>query len=459
MKYVLLYTLESREKFGLDAVKEEIRTYDADATINIMFFYDILSFGLENKIDVILCPPIVDDCSAMVITMIKLQHKCKIVCLSTEGLRDFNDEENVDPRMGLWLISDKLIDYFFFWGSRPVTVLGNRMLKRKSISSADRIGISGYILYDHTLYKREQLDSSIEESLCSFKKKYDKCILFLTGFGFTNHPVEDAKVYGMLSKENSCSTEQRLIEEYTNKINYAKKYLKLIDYIAGIDTNIGIIVKLHPTEIGYVNPELAELYDPIKKRSNVLYIDESLPVALFLDKVDMLFHYGSTVGLEAYKWNVPTVILTGNKNYVEIYPSTYSVDVCNTDEIVRIIEKAEFRENAEVEKELDELFDYRKGEIYHPAKIIAKELFEGSKTQPLDKHDSIVKTVLSYERPQCYKGYYLIDVLSHLKHIQKKGFKDSIVNLMRIEPNLLWCIRDYYVWIKSSLKEKYKQKQ
>ncbi len=250
--------------------------------------------------------------------LIKIVRKCKIVCLCREGLEDFDDPLIVDKRLGGYTFSDKIIDYIFYWGEKPRKIMGNAMIKKHQISSFDRVGISGYIMYNWEVIGRQYTGEELAriESFCS---NFSRNALFVTAFFFPEDPIEDAKIYHLFpihgTPEEKKEYSEFLINKKNRNVAYAKRYLQnIIDYALN-HKDVGLLVKLHPVEISEGNMEITKIYEKMKQINNIYIISEFVPLFLLLKNMFVMFHYGSTTAIEAYLNDVPVVYVDGNKEF------------------------------------------------------------------------------------------------------------------------------------------------
>ena len=144
--------------------------------------------------------------------------------------------------------------------------MGNAMIKKHQISSFDRVGISGYIMYNWEVIGRQYTGEELAriESFCS---NFSRKALFVTAFFFPEDPIEDAKIYHLLpihgTPEEKKEYSEFLINKKNRNVAYAKRYLQnIIDYALN-HKDVGLLVKLHPVEISEGNMEITKIYETL----------------------------------------------------------------------------------------------------------------------------------------------------------------------------------------------------
>lgn len=187
------------------------------------------------------------------------------------------------------------------------------------------------------------------------------------------------------------------------------------------------MVKLHPAEFaGYFGGTKYQFYHMLDKHQNIYLLDKAIPLGMLLPYTDAMVHYGSTSGLEAYLYKVPTrhMFIDAFNGYPKmpgycIYQSNQELNLEDYEQFNESIARGvPFNKLDGVEKILQEQFDWEEGkDDYHPAERIAKYILESwDKKQILNKDKLFEKAIKSAEAYQCRKS-----IKSKVKWLNKQS--------------------------------------
>ena len=220
-------------------------------------------------------------------------------------------------------------------------------------------------------------------------------ILILTGFSLAEYTLKDLINAQDVVKINGRTKKQILddpvlketLEAVENEKIYCKKYIDTILDAASKNEDTLFIIKLHPIEIQLKKNKKEPRYlERLKNIKNIVIIEDTWPIGALLHHCSLMVHYGSTVDLEAYIYEVPTLKLENNIPYNELLcstirltSSTYYGNIDDNqilDKYVKGIKKGtvKFKKNSQTEKQLETIMNYKIGCEYNPSERIAKFL-------------------------------------------------------------------------------------
>lgn len=391
-RIVFLYNKYEREHAIIELISMELKKYDCKvceiAIADSKCIKKVLLFNPQ----IIVTFPITTIMQKDIYTYIKKILRCKIVTYTTEGLFDYNNEDIIKINAGTYNYSADLIDYHVYWGKLAARKIGKELYMQKKLKSGKQIRVFGNPMYEKNKIQIYYQSNKYKEIL----QEWNQVVLVLTGFITSEYTIKDyinaEDIVNIRGKDRKQILNDPVLNEWIRATEYQKVYReKYIDTIIdaakkNIDTLY--VVKLHPLEIrAKRNSSTAIRYiDCLKNIKNILVIDESIPVGALLPYCNLMIHYGSTVDLEAYIYKVPTLKLELrdiNNNMLSetnrLTESTYYANVDEMDVIDRYTKgvkdgRISFRINGKIEKQLEDLMNYKEGNNYNPSEKFARFL-------------------------------------------------------------------------------------
>ncbi len=404
-KICIFYHVPERELDSCLMIADEIRKLRPNVKISIQEFSKGIIFSLIHKPDIILTIPPRDKYASTQLTIVKRVTGCAVLSLLTEGYYQELSEEKVQINVGTQEYSPYLVDKYLFWGEKTRECFVKILKANNKISDESRSQTVGYVYYDkdnvESFFKGKKLPVGLQK----WKDNYNKRILVLTGFPRAEYTHTDLismcdyKYYGVKGKEEEYAQEVKAWDALRQKHRqYREKYLNCVIELAQCHPDIGILVKLHPVELqDFLEGKKYQCYQELEKYNNIILLRESVLLGRILPYVDTLVHYGSTSGLEAYIYNIPTVQLYDSsipeKAYEPgfcIYDSTVKLDVNDTGVFEEVVSaKIVPRSLKSTERILEEQFNWTEDNkaAYHPTKTYAKIILDSfGKGQKIDDY-------------------------------------------------------------------------
>lgn len=360
-----------------------------DQGVNL--YADVIDF----KPDTIFTYPITTDFQVKNFSIVKLLCRSQIICYTTEGVWDFSDKEQLKLCTGYYNYSPRLIDYHIFWGEKLTKLIGNELYVRGRINNRKRLISMGYPLYEKKKYKELKVFQKKNKELSLLCSKYTKTIMFVTGFHCSTVTKKQVRFLPDVvnQKETNSQVIHEQIEKYWNELvipfrKYKEKYIENIEKISKSNPEILFMVKMHPLEIAQMKYQKnGEKYSELGKIENVYLIKDDYPIGVYLSYVSLLVHYGSTTGLEAYIYNVPTVQLLpheSNRWLKKYFESTRVIYIDEYEQLNNTCKNGEKHLRIEsIEDYLYEAMNYKIGEEYSPSKKIVEFIVKNRKRQLL----------------------------------------------------------------------------
>lgn len=388
MKRVLLqYHIWEREYMILDILKEELEK--CNMVVGYADYMDIPKC-LEFQPDIIVTHTIRTDTDTRMLSIMKLATGAILIPMTVEGFYDTDNVHDVLIKVGLDPCPINLIDYFIMWGEKTKEKEGEQLLKLQKISSLDKIKVFGYIVYEKQKILAYAKKIDFYSVFVTWKKKYNQIITCITGFAGAEFTIEDLEK-GFSGNKGS--------EQYKREVNYYEKYLVVIKeyrrkYIEDImqfahtHPHVGVVVKLHPAEIH----AKIQYYNMLRSQENIFLIDREFSISVILEEAQALVHYGSTMALEAYIYEVPTLlrstkridnehIFVGDERF-HLYTEKVSID--DYDEFQHKLENGiEFHDDPKAESMLADAFNWTKDAEYCPSVKMAEFLSSDLETTRL----------------------------------------------------------------------------
>ena len=216
MNILILEHNKERERLIYQLIEDRITKLSPESNVQIHSFDDGLEVAEYFRPDVILSHPVRDEQGACVMMALKLLYHCNVVCLTTEGVENFDIPEIIESRLGPFDFGDKLVDYFFYWGEKPRDVFCRALLRRGLVSSEDRVGISGYVNYEEGIIDRHLEGDPLYKEIKEFSKKFRHNYCFVTAEFYDPDPIKEAiessELNDNMPKEEYEQIKQDLIE-------------------------------------------------------------------------------------------------------------------------------------------------------------------------------------------------------------------------------------------------------
>lgn len=380
---MFLYNNLERERVNIEFVKEELELLGNKVHMMHLASGDILRKLLKIRPDIIVTFPITTQNQIYIYTFAKIICGSIIVTFTTEGLIDFENRENLALSAGIYDYSDKLVDYHTFWGGLVAEKLGAILKEQKKLYDINRIRVFGNPMYEKERVLKYYGQNSLVQKLSDNSQRK---VLILTGFHASCYERNEIiNAQDIININNSSEEEiNKVLESFMNQKIYLEHYIDNVLYAAKNNPDVLFLVKLHPQEIlMHKGKRKLPYLIQLENIKNIILIKESIPIGVLLSQVDMMVHYGSTVDLEAYIYNVPTLKLeweAENKLFlvegIRLTESTYYEDVCNEkgiDKYVKLINKNAvlYKKNELVEKQLFDCMNYKLDKEYYPSKNFA----------------------------------------------------------------------------------------
>lgn len=455
-KICIFYHIKEREYDSCLMIADEIQKRNSRVEIVIEEFYKGIYYAFLLRPDVILTIPPRDSNASNRLTILKKSIGCSIISLLTEGYYQDFSESSTQLTVGTNQYSPYLIDQYLFWGEHTRKWYVDVLVKNGKIVDIERSKTVGYVYYDidkiKNFFSKWELPVEIKEW-----KNYDKRIIVLTGF----HEAEwtesdmiamsDFEFYGIKGKEKEYERELKKWKVIKRKfLKYRENYLNCVIQLAKEEPDIGILIKLHPVELrDFIAKKRYMYYANLEKYDNIFLLKESVLLSRILSFADILVHYGSTSGLEAYIYDIPTVQLF-DPQYPQkkrepgfcIFDSTVKINVNDPNHFRETLTNGlSVRRLNSVEKILEEQFNWTRDRRleYTPTKTYAKIILDAIGGGQKIKDDIFFRSALNslqgYEI-KCFLVAGIIKVLirGNFKEAKKyqKVIKDLNLSLIEI---------------------------
>ena len=400
-RILLQYHIWEREYVIIEIIRKELEKLG-----NIVEFADFMDVEscLEFEPDIIVTHPIRTSADAKCLSLMKVATNAIIIPMVVEGYYNWNNVHDATMMVGKDKCPRNLIDYYIEWGNKTAKIEGECLYRENKISNIDKIKVFGYVPYEIKKMEYYHGNEKMLQKYTDWKKKYQNIVLVLTGFHDANQSINDIYIENGFSAEKGTNEYREEEEFYIKYFPYIKKYqeayIKDIEILAKTFPNKGIILKMHPIEIKKMTDNKSIYHERIGKYPNVLILDEAFPNSKILTNATLLIHYGSTSALEAYIYEVPTILLT-EKKWSNLFPvagdrdffyGTDYVDINNREELIKRIEdKIKFEKNEKIEKVLYDGFNWKKDKVYNPSEKIAQFLNGKLNKSNLDIHQLVTE--------------------------------------------------------------------
>lgn len=437
-RILIFYHVPERELNSCLLIAESIKKLNSKAKVVVKEFYQGIYFALLYKPNVILTIPPRDTSSANRLAIVKKITNCTILSLLTEGYYQTFSDYNVQIAVGTNEYPPSLVDKYLFWGEKTRKHFVKILKENHKIEDESRSQTVGYVYYDVEAVKDFFYGEELPGEIKRWKEGFKRRILVLTGFPIAEYTKDEQiimsafRYYGIKGKEKEYEEELQEWKERKNDFRaYRKKYLECIVNFAKNHPDIGILIKMHPVELNdFLVGEKYQCYRELEIYSNIILLKENVLLGRIFPYTDMMVHYASTSGLEAYIYDVPTIHLYDSKYEKKAgapgycnYESTAEVDV-NAPELFEKIAYAgiELRHLEDVENILEEQFNWEKSkkDQYHPATEYAKIILESVGVGQRLEENGFYKSVLKSVQGRDIKRYFVKGMLGAMRQGRRK---------------------------------------
>lgn len=434
--------MKEREFVISEMIKEEILRMDKNADVRIRNFDHVREEVWEFCPNIILTIPPRNYWVSNWLTMVKGALGCSIVSLLPEGFFFHTEKDDWKKYVGVNNYSNKLVDAFLFWGNKTKKGYLDILIEDSKITEEERAKIVGYAYYDIKRFKEYVKRIPMPGVAQKWIQKSGKHVLCLTGFMVADYSIKEFQIEGSIGGDKKqFNLEVQKAEKWIKAYReYRKKYIDNLIQCAVKNPDISFLVKLHPAEFAvYFKGERYQFYHVLDRYSNIYLLDEAIPLGVLLPYADIMIHYGSTSGLEAYLYKVPTLHFF-NKACGEdsqmpgycIYQSNQEVSLDDFEQFNKsVVNGVSFDELEDVEEILYEQFDWKKDKKdYHPAEKIAKYVLASwDERQVLDDDILFKKAVKTLEAYGCRKN--IKKKLRLLKEQRNVDEKEKYLEMLR----------------------------
>lgn len=414
-KIMFLYHVKEREYRIIDLIAQQLKEEYGNVEIRIGEFYSSIFDTIRFMPDVIVTMPPRDDSSSNYLTVLKVITGAVVISMNTEGHYDFSPYD-VKMAIGFNTYAKELVDYYLMWGPKTKDILGKALIESSKLIDLRRVKVIGYALYEiekvNKSYKKDNRYLSIQ----TWSKKFKKNMLVLTGFLAAYNTLEEYQEFGCFGndtplQERTSMEIKQAEKSIETEIEFRKKYIDMIIWLAERNPEVGIIVKLHPIEIEV----RVNCYDKLSEYSNIFLVKKAIPVGVILNSVDCMIHYNSTCGAEAYVYGVPTIQMYDDSKNTSLPfvwqlkgSSTYLLHINNFQELGKIVNnKVSFTRSKSMEQELIDLYDWKSGKPYRAVEKSAYYIFHSRISQRLKYSDlEVFKAIQSKQGKRVFEILY-----------------------------------------------------
>lgn len=391
-RIVFVYSKYEREHWNIELIKQQLIQYKCKVYEIGVVEPDLLKKLLHIRPQIVVTFPITILVQIEIFTIIKKLLGSIIVTFTTEGLLNFNDRNSI---IKLWAgnydYSPDLVDYHVYWGKLQAQKIGKELFLQHKLKSSKQIRVFG-----NPMYEKEKIQSLFPHAKYdSVRQGWKNSILILTGFFLSEYTLKDiinaqdiVNIKGRTKKQILADpVVKETLEAVDNEKIYCQKYIDAILDAAGQNEDTLFVIKLHPIEIQLKrNKKEPEYIKRLKNIKNIFVIDDSWPIGGVLCHCSLMVHYGSTVDLEAYMYEVPTLKLEYNIPYngllcstIRLTSSTYYENIDDKHIIDKYVKgmkngTVKFKKNEQTEKQLEMIMNYKMGCEYNPSAQMAQFL-------------------------------------------------------------------------------------
>lgn len=462
-KICIFYHVAEREKDSCLMIADSIKLLNPSAKVVVEEFYRGLYYAFLFRPDVVLTIPPRDANASNRLTILKKIANCAILSLMTEGYFDSFTEEILQIMVGTNQYSPYLIDKYLFWGEKIKECLVNVLKKNKKITDGSRAQSVGYVYYDIDKIKDFFNKKKLPDDVQRWKEGYRRRILVLTGFMGAEYTETDMQIesnsrfYGIKGKEKEYIQEVKEWDERRKKFaEYREKYLNSVITIAKTHPETGVLVKMHPVEMeSFFTGEKYQCYHALEQYKNIILLKENVLIGRILPFADVVIHYGSTAGLEAYIYDIPTVQLfdpayedkPGEPGFC-FYESTVRINVNDWRLLEKTVSgKIETRYLSSVEEVLKGQFNWTKDQQreYHPTKAYAEIILSFVGKGQKIEDNAYYRSALSSPQGRDIKRYFVDQTMKNI--CRGKRLETETVRYQKILKELEISLQEYIVII------------
>jgi len=453
-----------RETRTMEMIKNSILKFNSNAQVKFIYYSDkhFVQKVIEFKPHLVLTFPLTARTLSIRFYILKYLLKFSLISLRTEGLILKCNKMYLSLLTGKEEYGNNLVDHEIFWGPESAKLLGNILLKDNKISSKKRIHFFGAPSFEK-YNNPKKLPDNIDRKL----KQYTKVNTFIivTGFQYAEYSKEDILKAGDIVDINSRS----FINDYINWLCFLEKcklfrymWIHLLDLCAKNNPELLFVVKNHPIEINIFNQKTRKSpYERLKMNTNILLIDEPIPIKDILPKCNVLFHYGSTTMLEAYLNRVPSVYveskeirkIEGTINPFEKIdlPSACSIDIDDFYHFIIYLKKnpIQFKRLSKIDSFLERQLNLSLNKEYKPSDWIARFLLTVVNQQPqkIESNDKYLhRSITSGYANHIHQ--YLLEM--SYKNIILRNYREALRDYLLYLEKLLEiqkiCITNFYLY-------------
>lgn len=382
MRILLVLNKPNRELPTMQAIRHELVSLRPDARVEIKDGCepDFNRFVLGFRPHVILTYPFTCSGFSRWYYLFKLLCGSRVLCLRAEGVIDLDSPKSVEWAVGYDRHGTGLVDLELFWGWRVAQAVGLQLVEQRRLASPDRLRVVGYPrleAYFSPNGRSPSLPARVDARLQGASRS--ATLLFVTGFHLANYTREDLFRAGDLDAARNLDA---LLASVEGSRRLRDAWIAAVRAAATRHPEALILLKKHPIERP---PD----YDTLSDLPNVLVVWEDVEVQDLIPSVSLLFHYGSTVLVDAWLARVPSVFLSTSESgtwYKDLgWPSTLRADVSEVPELVgrHLSAGIPLREDPAQARILEEVFGVVPGRPYAPSREIARLLLDPGPPAPL----------------------------------------------------------------------------
>ncbi len=453
MRIWLGYHVAAREYNICKMIKMAILTKEPETVVkigNMLSTKEIIDFAP----DVIVSHPVRTEYATAMFTIQKLLTQAAFVPMVVEGYVDVNNKRVREAYIDRTPCPIDLIDAMIYWGEILKQVDGGYLIEFKKIRNIDQVHVFGYPLYDKKYIKIINNQSQSVKRIQKWMRQYKKCVSVASAFSLTVMSDEEYMLEGHISSDEKTNLKKiyetlslfhekkRFYEEYSNA------YIKLVCVLAKKNPDIGFVYKLHPVEIDTEKEKELPYLNLLKHLPNVLVIHEAVPFSAILQESYLLLHYGSTLAMEAYIYQIPSVRLKlngkglGGDNERFDDDSTYNAECSDVSAVQGYINKANFSINKDVDQKLLDFFNWTRGEEYKPVEGMADFLLSIKSCSFFKKNSEGVKVQLKGNAARNFRMQIYYELLKNIGRYNKKEMLEDIKIIYKLTINPLMMLND-----------------
>ena len=401
---LFLYHVKEREYRINQMMAECMRQTGIVDEIIIEEFYYACYNMFNYKPDIIVTFLPRDNYGASFLSVVKFLTNAFVISIPTEGVMEFT-EESMQVLIGHNAYPNRLVDLYMFWGNGLRENAGKLLLKQNKVLNENQMKVFGYLPYEEKMISIFEDETKLSKRIEESKRKYKRCVMFVTGFQGADCSVEDIRqesIYDVFGEKEREKAKIRIdVDKY-----YRTKYLEVLENSAKTYDNYLFLLKTHPVELEDIRTGKNSAYSHLEQYQNIIIIKEDRPISLYIKHIDLFIHYGSTAAMEAYIYKIPSIQLLNrhekacvNNSGTCIVESTMLIDVKDTDKCVKAVgDNIPYTRLAKIEKQLYDYMNYNYEEKYEPSMLFKSILNNLSEPLALSIRDeSVIEALKSRE--------------------------------------------------------------